>query len=89
MAEPPKHRLELILMADQASPFHFWVQSGPEWAKVVEYDKDKSRRVAGLVALFLLFAFFSLPAATVLLLLMGSMVLFPLYLVQLVGFFRS
>ncbi len=85
----PEHRVELILTPAPSSRLHFWIQSRPEWARVFEYDKRDSLRIGGAIVFLLLILLLSLPAATVLLALSAAMVLFPLYIVQLIGFFRS
>ncbi len=85
----PEDRVEFILMSDQTSPLHLWIQSKPEWARVFKYDRDKSLRIVGAAVLLLLLFILLLPAATVLLALFVAMVLFPLYVVHMIGFFRS
>ncbi len=89
MVTPPKHRLEIVLMADQAAPIHFWVQSTAELAKRIEFDKEKSTRIVGGAALFLIVMLFFFRAATAMLLLLGLIVIFPLKLVGMAGYFRG
>lgn len=89
MIVPPKDRIEVVLMADQANPVHVWLQSTTELARRYEFNKDKSFRViAGAVAL-LLFMFFLSPGGTVILLLLSLIVFFPLTLVGMAGYFRG
>ncbi len=87
MVTLPKDRIELVLMADQAEPIHLWLQSNGELARRLEYDKERSVRILGGAALLFMLFFFS--AATAILLLMGVVVLFPLTLVGMAGYFRG
>jgi hypothetical protein len=89
MVTPPKHRLEIVLMANQASPVCFWVQSTAELAKHIEYGKEKSIRIFGGVALFLSIALYLFPAATVMSFLMGLIVILPASLVGMAGYSRG
>jgi hypothetical protein len=89
MITPPKDRLEIVLMADQAAPIHLWVQSTVELARRIEFDKEKSVRVIGGVALFLILMLYFFRGATAMLLLLGLMVIFPLKLVGMAGYFRG
>lgn len=89
MITPPKDRLEIVFMADQAAPIHLWVQSTVEFARRIEFDKEKSVRVIGGVALFLILMLYFFRGATAMLLLLGLMVIFPLKLVGMAGYFRG
>jgi hypothetical protein len=89
MMTPPNDRVEVVLMADQARPLHLWLQSTSELGRRYEFDKDKSLRVIGGAAALLLFMFFISPGATVILLLLSLIVLFPLTLVGMAGYFRK
>jgi hypothetical protein len=89
MITPPKHRIEIVLMADQAAPVRFWAQSTAELAKRIECDKEKSIRMLGGMALFLIIALYVFPAATVIGLLMGIIVLLPANLVGMAGYSRG
>ncbi len=89
MVTPPKHRLEIVLMADQAMPVRFWAQSTAELAKHIECDKEKSIRILGGVALFLIIALYVFPAATVISFLMGVIVFLPANLVGMAGYSRG
>jgi fatty acid desaturase len=89
MVTPPKHRLEIVLMADQAAPVRFWAQSTAELAKRIEYDKEKSIRIVAGVALFLIIALYVFPAATVISFLMGIIVFLPANLVGMAGYSRG
>lgn len=89
MVTPPNDRIELVLMSDQPAPIGLWVKSTAELARRIEFNKEKSVRLIGaLVALLILMLFFS-RAAFVFLLLMALIVLFPLWLVGLAGYFRG
>ena len=89
MIIPPKHRLELVLMADQTAPVRFWVQSTAELTNQIEYDKEKSIRILGGAALFLIIALYLFPAAIVISFLMGVIVVFPAVLVGMAGYSRG
>lgn len=87
MVTPAKDRLEIVLMADQATPIHLWVQSTAELAKRIECAKEKSARIVGGVALMLIAMFYFFPAATAMLMLVVAMAVFPLKLVGMAGYF--
>ncbi len=89
MVAPPQHRLEVVFMANRASPIHIWMQSTPDRSRVFEYDETISLRIIGGAVLLLLFMFFLFPGPTVILFLAGMMVFFPLYVVGTVGYFRG
>ncbi|WP_457797896.1 hypothetical protein [Methylocystis sp. S23] len=89
MAVPPKDRIEVVLMSDQAAPAHLWVQSTAQASMRVELDKEKSVRVLGGTLLFLILALYFFPGAMVILLLIGLMIGFPLALVGMAGYFRK
>lgn len=89
MVTPPEDRLEIVLMADQAAPIHLWVQSTAESARRIEFDKERSTRIVGGVALFLIVMLYFFREATAMLLLLGLIVIFPLKLVGLAGYFRG
>ncbi len=61
MLTPPKDRLEIVLMADQATPIHLWLQSTSQLAKRFDLNKEKSLRVAGGAAIALLFLVYFAP----------------------------
>jgi hypothetical protein len=89
MVLPPKDRIELVLISDQAVPIHLWVQSTSDLAKRIELSKEKSIRVLGGSALFFIAALYLFPAPVVMSLLMGFIVLFPMTLVGMAGYFRN
>lgn len=89
MVTPPEDRLEIVLMADQAAPIHLWVQSTAESARRIEFDKERSTRIVGGVALFLIVMLYFFREATAMLLLLGLIVIFPLKLVGMAGYFRG
>jgi hypothetical protein len=81
MVTPPKARLEIVLLADQSAPIHLWLQSTAELARRFEYDKQRSTRILGGAALFLVLMLYLFPALVVIPVLVSVMVLFPLTLV--------
>jgi hypothetical protein len=89
MKIPPKDRLEIVLMADVGVPIKLWVESTGALAKRIEYGKEKSIRILGGAAILFIFVFYLFPAAVVILLLLGLLVLFPLKLVGMAGYSRG
>lgn len=89
MVTLPDNRIELILMSDQPSSVHLWAKSTTELARRYEFDKEKSNKLLAASAVFLVLMFLFFREATALLLLSAVMVLFPLWLVELVGWFRG
>jgi hypothetical protein len=89
MTMPPHNRIEIVLMSDQGAPVHLWMQSSADAAKRSDLDKEKSVRVLAAAFLFLILMLYFLPGATVILLLIGLMIGFPLVLVRMVGCFRK
>jgi hypothetical protein len=88
MVIPPKHRLEIVLMADQPAPVRLWVQSTAKLAGRTEYGKEKSIRIIGGAALFLIIALYLFPAAIVISFLLGVIIIFPAVLVGMAGYSR-
>ncbi|MGJ0506061.1 MAG: hypothetical protein ACR652_02785 [Methylocystis sp.] len=89
MMTPPKDRVEIVLMSDQPHPLHLWIQTTAELARRLDYNKEKSVRILGGAVILLLAAFFLSPGSTIILLLLGLIVIFPLTLVGMVGFFKE
>lgn len=89
MVTPPEDRLELVLMSDQPAPIRLWAQSTAELSKRYEFGKEKSVRILGGGACFLLMMLVFFPAATVMLALLATIVLFPMKLVGMAGFSRG
>ena len=89
MVTPPKARLEIVLLADQSAPIHLWLQSTAELARRFEYDKQRSTRILGGAALFLVLLLYLFPALVIIPVLVSVMVLFPLTLVGMAGYFRG
>ena len=86
MPVPPNDRLEFVLMATEDRPIHLWVQTNGDFAKLYEYDRKKSLQILGsasvLIFLMLVFA----TATAVFLLLLGLIIVVPLALVGMVGY---
>jgi hypothetical protein len=85
----PQDRIELVLMSDQAAPAHLWIQANSDYARRVEFDKERSVRLLGGAALFFIVMLYFFPAATVMLSLMGLIILFPMALVGMAGYHRG
>jgi hypothetical protein len=86
---PPNDRIEIVFMADQADPLRLWVQSTAQLATRLEYSKEKSRQVLGGLAICFALALYLFPAATVMLILLSLIVIFPMRLVGMAGFSRE
>jgi hypothetical protein len=89
MVAPPKNRVELVLMSDHPAPIHLWVKSTAELARRFEFNKEKSIRFLSALAVSLVLMILFFRGATLILLLIALMVLLPLWLVELTGFFRG
>ncbi|WP_363351960.1 hypothetical protein [Methylocystis echinoides] len=89
MAPPQPDRIEVVLMADEAQPLRFWVQSTAQLARKLEYGREKSRQILAALAVVLVLAVYLFPAATVMLILLSLIVIFPLALVGMAGFSRG
>ncbi len=89
MTARPEHRLELVFMANRASPLRLWAQANSNWSAVVEYGEKTSLRAGAAAILTLLFLVLLLPEVALMLFLIGTMALFPLYLVGAIGCSRS
>lgn len=89
MVTPPNDRVELVLLSDDPTPIHFWVKSSAELARRFEFNKEKSVRLFSALAVALLVMILFFRGATLMLLLISLMVLFPLWLVELAGYFRG
>ena len=85
----PADCLELIFLADQDEPIHFWMWTNGDWAREVEYDKSQTLKMFAAFLLFLFFGFLLAASTLLMLILLVAMVLFPAYLVGLIGYFRG
>ncbi|MFM8858526.1 MAG: hypothetical protein ACKOEW_00195 [Methylocystis sp.] len=85
----PANCIEFIFLSDQDEPIHLWMQANGDWAREVAYDKPQSLKVVGALALFLFFGLLLAAGALLILLLLVGMVLFPAYVVGLVGYYRG
>ncbi|WP_363349437.1 hypothetical protein [Methylocystis echinoides] len=75
-------------MNGEADPLRLWVPSTAQLARRLEYSKEKSRQVFGGLAIFVALAAYLFPAATVMLVLLSLIVIFPMRLVGMAGFSR-
>jgi hypothetical protein len=89
MMEPPKHRIEISLQPIEAPPIRLWIQSSADFARLYGFDRQKSLQILGGAGVFLLIMLYFAPASTVILLLIGVMVLFPMSLVGMAGYSRG
>jgi hypothetical protein len=81
--------LDLIFLADQDAPIHLWMRANGDWAREIEYNKSQSFKIFGTFLLFLFFGFLLAASTLLLLILLIGMVLFPAYLVGLIGYYRD
>jgi uncharacterized membrane protein len=86
MPVPPEDRLEIVLMVTDDKPIHFWVQTNGDFAQLYEYDRKKSLQIFAGASVFLVLMLFFATATTVFLLLLSLIILFPLALVGMVGY---
>ena len=89
MSSPTKDRIELVLMADDAKLFRFWVEAPSGFGRRYEFKKDKSLRILGGGAVLALLTLYLFPAASVMTSLLGLIIVFPLSLVGMMGFSRE
>lgn len=85
----PADCFELIFLADQDAPIHLWVRTNGDWAREIEYDKLQSLKLIGIFLLFLFFGVLLAAGALLILALLIGMMLFPAYLVGLIGYYRD
>jgi hypothetical protein len=86
MATAPKDRIEIVFMDGEAKPIRLWAQSPPAQATLIKFDKNKTIRVLGGIAVVALLSLYLMPDAVVILLLIAAMALFAFRMVDIVGF---
>jgi hypothetical protein len=89
MISPPKDRVEVVLMSGEAAPVRLWVQSPADFARRHEFDRQKSLQILGGAGVFLLLTLYFAPAATIILLLIALIIIFPMSLVGMMGYSRG
>lgn len=89
MVAPKNDRLELVLMKGELSQTRLWVQIPAGFAQLHEFDKDKSIKIIGGAAVFLLFMLYFAPALTIMTSLVLLIILAPLAMVGMAGYSRS
>ena len=85
----PADCFELVFLADQDAPIHLWMRANGDWAREIEYDKSQSLKFICMLLLFLFFGVLLAASALLMLILLIAMVLFPAYLVGLIGYYRD
>ena len=85
----PADCFELVFLADQEAPIHLWMRANGDWAREIEYDQSQSFKIVGAFLLFLFFGGLLAAGALLILILLVGMVLFPAYLVGLIGYYRD
>ena len=85
----PADCLEFVFLADQDAPIRLWMRANGDWAREIEYNQSQSLKIAGTLLLFLFFGFLLVASTLLLMMLLIGMVLFPAYLVGLIGYYRD
>ena len=85
----PADCFELVFLADQEAPIHLWIRANGDWAREIEYNKSQSLKFICILLLFLFFGVLLAASALLMLILLIGMVLFPAYLVGLIGYYRD
>lgn len=89
MVSTPKDRIEIVLKNNQPNQIHLWVQTSAELARRYEFDKDKSLKIIGGTAALIILIFYISPATAIISLLVCLIILFPLSIVGMAGYFQS
>lgn len=89
MSERPRERIELVLKPNEGPPIRLWVEAPAGFARRYDFDREKSLQILGGVGVFLLLTLYFAPAATIILLLIGVIILFPMSLVGMAGYSRE
>jgi hypothetical protein len=85
----PADCFELVFLADQEAPIHLWIRANDDWAREIEYNKSQSLKFICILLLFLFFGVLLAASALLMLILLIGMVIFPAYLVGLIGYYRD
>jgi Flp pilus assembly protein TadB len=85
----PGDCFDFIFLADQDEPIHLWIRANGDWSREIEYNQSQSLKIAGALLLFLFFGLLLAASALLILILLIGMVLFPAYLVGLIGYYRG
>ena len=89
MVAPPQHRIEIVLMSNDPAQTHIWLQTNASLTRRYEFDREKSLKIlGGLAVLFLLMLYFS-PASTIIILLLFLIIVAPLSMVGMMGYSRA
>ena len=89
MVEPSNNRIELVLMKNEPAHIRLWLHTPAGFARRYEFDKDKSLKIVGGMALFLLLMLYFAPAMSIMLFLVLLIILVPLSMVDLAGYSRT
>ena len=85
----PADCFELVFLADQVAPIHLWMRTNGDWAREIEFNNFQSLKFICILLLFLFFGVLLAASALLMLILLIGMVLFPAYLVGLIGYYRD
>lgn len=89
MSELPKDRVEIVLKPTEAGSIRLWVEAPAGYARRYACEREKSLQILGAAGVFLLLMLYFAPAATVILLLIGIIIIFPMSLVGMMGYSRE
>ena len=89
MVSPSNDRLELVLMNNEPAHTRLWLQTPAGYARRYEFDKGKSLKIIGAVAVSLLLMLYFAPAFTIMSFLVLLIILIPLAMVGMAGYSRT
>lgn len=89
MVGPSNDRIELVLMKNEPAHMRVWMQIPAGFARRYEFDKDKSLKIFGGIAVFLLLMLYFAPAMSIMLFLLLLIILVPLSMVGMAGYSRT
>ena len=89
MVGPSNDRIELVLMKNEPAHIRLWMHTPAGFARRYEFDKDKSLKIVGGMALFFLLMLYFAPAMSIMLFLVLLIILVPLSMVGMAGYSRT
>jgi|GEM_PF-6499274 len=89
MVGPSNDRIELVLMKNEPAQVRVWMQIPAGFARRYEFGKDKSLKIFGGIAVFLLLMLYFAPAMSIMLFLVLLIILVPLSMVGMAGYSRT
>ena len=89
MVTPPKDCIEIVLMSNDAAQTHVWLQTNASLARRYVFDREKSLKIIGGLAVLLPLMLYFSPASTIILLLLLLIIVAPLSMVGMIGYSRA